>query len=753
MKINKFFAVFSAALILLSSVCVSASGVYSTESAQILVKNMGIMTGDENGNMNLSDNVTRAQFAKMTVNASKYKNSVALGAAVSVFRDCSYTHWAAPYVRVAVVNKILTGYTDGTFKPDNPVTYEEAVTVALRLLGYDDSDFGNSWPYGQVGLAVNLGLSDNIDNASVGSCLTRKDVMTLIYNLLTTNSKGSDKEYISQLDASFYEDAVIIATNNEDTSVGADSVYTSVGTFKTGSLFDSSCVGQKGDLAVKSTGEILAFMPYSQKNEKYVVYSVVGNTVAAYKGGNLTELSVSDNTTVYSGTDKLTFAASRGDMSTGDIIHVVRDSKGSVEYLTLTKDAMEGPYTLSVYSDNWYSQFGGGDITVMRDGTRVPTSEVKQYDILYWSPDMNIVFAYSKKITGVYESASPNKDTPETVTVSGTKYSIESVRAFDKLSSNGSLNYGDTVTLLFGKDGEIADVIDANNKSNSSDSVGYLVKTGTKAFENSNGEKYTSVYADLILPDGSEAEYVTDKDYSSYVNSVMRIGFSNGVAKLNVIKNEQDVSGKVSASAMTIGKNIVSSDVKILDVSTNDSSHSGYAVPTYMARIDGITLSQSAVMWCKKNSKGEICELILCDVTGDSAKYGIVKSAPSGVDGGSTYVINVDGDDMNFSGGYFGNIRASSSVKAEYSGTNIQRLTALKSTGSRITKVTDTAVTCGNTDYTLSDKVIVYKNSGDYTYTVIPLSELADMISDSYAVAYYDKAEKDGGRIRVITVR
>ena len=41
-------------------------------SAYQTVKATGIMVGDENGNMNLGNNVTRAEFAKMMVAASIY---------------------------------------------------------------------------------------------------------------------------------------------------------------------------------------------------------------------------------------------------------------------------------------------------------------------------------------------------------------------------------------------------------------------------------------------------------------------------------------------------------------------------------------------------------------------------------------------------------------------------------------------------------------------------------------------------------
>ena len=745
--VKKIISLFLTFLLLCSSVSVLA---YSTESAQILLKSMNIMSGDENGNMNLEDNVTRAEFAKIAVNSSKYKNSVALGAAISVFKDCTYQHWSAPYVKVAVTNGVLTGYPDGTFKPENTVLYEEAITVILKLLGYTNEDFGNSWPYGQAGLAQNLSLNKNVSKG-IGDTLTREDVLTLIYNMLTSKAKNSDKEYITQVDGVFYEDAVIMATNREDTSVGGNSVLTSVGTFKLNDSFDYSHVGLKGDLAVKSNGEVLAFMPYVQDSSKYVVYTALENSVVAYKDGQLTELDVSDNTTVYSGTDKLSFSSARGQMNTGDVIYVVKDSKGSVEYLTLASDVMEGPYTLSAYSDTWYTMFTDSmtDLTVMRDGIKVNTTDLKTNDILYYSPDLNIVFAYSRKITGIYEKATPNKDTPEKVVISGTEYSIESVAAFNKLSSNGTLEFGDTVTLLFGKDGKIADVVSGKTVAVDSTTVGYLVETGTKAFTDENNDSYTAKYVKMILPDGTEAQYVASREYTNYINSVMKVSFKDGVASLSTV-GKSDVGGTVRAAPMLIGDDKVASNVKILDVSTVNKDFLGNAVNTYMVRLDGISLSSSSVLWSKKNTDGEICELILKDVTGDSCEYGIVTKAPTKDDSSPNYTIDVSGTQYNSSGAYYGSVTISSPVKLSISKGRVGSISALKSINGNVSNVTENSITLKNTTYTLSDKVVIYKKNGYSNYTVMAKSELKD--GDKIS-AYRDKEEKYGGRIRVIIVQ
>lgn len=158
-------------------------------SAQQIVQALGIITGDGTGNLNLSGNVTRAQFAKMMIAASTYKDSISSTAKSSPFKDVRYNHWAASYVQAAVSSGWITGYTDGTFRPDNYVKLEEAVSAVLKMLGYISSDFTGSFPEAQIAKYNALGLNENIPKTQ-GQILSRQDCMYLFYNLMRTKNKS-----------------------------------------------------------------------------------------------------------------------------------------------------------------------------------------------------------------------------------------------------------------------------------------------------------------------------------------------------------------------------------------------------------------------------------------------------------------------------------------------------------------------------------------------------------------------------------
>ena len=128
-----------------------------------LLNDLEIMQGDGNGDMGLERAVSRAEFAKIAIAASPAKNSVAVGLKVSPYKDVPHTKWYAPYIRAAVTAGYVAGYLDATYRPDNTVTYEEAITVMLRILNYADNEFGAAYPYGQIAKAKGLDMLDNVN--------------------------------------------------------------------------------------------------------------------------------------------------------------------------------------------------------------------------------------------------------------------------------------------------------------------------------------------------------------------------------------------------------------------------------------------------------------------------------------------------------------------------------------------------------------------------------------------------------------
>ena len=752
---KKILAVLLTAVLMLGAVGISAfaNPEYTISEQAGVLKALGVMQGDPDGNLRLDDPVTRAEYTKMVTAMSAVRNAASSSLSVSPFGDVPYTHWAAPYVRLAVSNGYVSGYTDSTFRPQNNVTYAEAVTIALKLLGYTNDDFGAAWPYGQMGTAENLGLTDEIAG-DYNSPLTRGACVILLNNLLDTKLKGSSQKYASVIDCEIKEGVILIATKNEDATVADGKVFTTAGTFKLSDNVSRDFIGARGDAIVRNGDEIISFIPTGNgRTEKMVVYSTLNDVVIGYEGGELTQVTVPAATTAYVGASVSNFAAAQQKLNMGSVVTFCKDSKDNIEYICINEGStLQGPMIVS--GGAWYSPYCDSldGVTIIRSGVKASASELKINDVAYYTSELKMMFVYSNPKTGIYESASPNKDMPNSVTVSGVTYQIEGASAFNALSSTGTLNYGDSVTLLLGKDGRVAGAVAAGQSSDGS-VCGYIIGSGKKNFTDSNSNSYSSYYIELVTPDGLVNEYPTASNSSSYVNRVVKIDFKNGKASIKSAGSASGVSGTVDASAGKIGSSNIAQDADILDVSSVSGGDISLYKKIYLKRLDGVKINNDNVLYYTKNSSGQINNLILLDVTGDLYAYGYVQKADKQ---NMTYTIDVGGTGLTVMGGFTA-VSSGTPAKFTFKGGMVSAgtlgamnsLSALKGTVENISASTVTA--SDGKEYLISDSAVVYSRGKNLTnYTVMPLNDLVNNSGSYRITAYYDKAESAGGRIRVI---
>lgn len=736
---------------------VSAAPIFSDNVTNFLSE-LSIMQGDPNGNMRYDDLVSRAECTKIVVNTSAYKDTVALGSKTSPFKDVPYTHWASPYITVGIKNGLLKGYLDATFRPSNTVLYEEAATMFLRILGYTDEDFGSSWPNGQVGIAKNIGVLDNIDKG-IGDELTRRDMAAMAYNTLKATKKGSQGAYIGTFNRTIVDDVVLISTMNEDSSIQEGKIFTSAGTYNVSDTLDTSNIGKRGSMVLRNNDTVVSFIPnsLSKGNDEQMVYSALGDGIVTYKNGSFSQIDINADTVFYKDSQKVNATSALTTLEMGDILRISYKSNGEVDYIMCTKGSTIGPKTVN--SSDWYASFGAdSSLTVMRDGVKSSVSEVKTNDIAYYLKELNIALVYSKKVTGIYESATPNKDAPTSVTVSGITYNLEGVNAFSKLSSSGMFNYGDTVTLLLGRSGEVADVLTSSNVSNKV--YGFLSSVGTKETTVS-GSTATKPYAKVVLPSGEVCEYITDKNYSSLLNSVVTVKLDGGTASLTRYNSNNNIYGKFvwSAPYHALGDNLVSEDVKIIETTSVSSLETALVGSVYPQRLNGITISSGNILYTSKNSKGEIDTIILNDLTGDLYTYGIMtkvknNSMGNSLSGSYEYITNGVYTTLSTQNKTF-STSLNQAVKIKTDGRTAISLTPLtKLSGSKITDINGATLSIASNSYTMSDKVQIYlkKSLTSTDYSMLTTDELLDMIDDYSAAVYTDKVYSAGGRIRIIVL-
>ena len=182
---KRILALLLALCIACSLLVVPATAASSNTAVQTAVT-LGGLTSDQTAN--LAAPLTRGQLARLLTAFSAYRESAKTqGSTGTLFSDVDGSSPWAPYVRVAVQQGWISGYTDGSFRPDNGVTLEEACTAILKLLGYDVTTLSGTFPAAQLNKASEIGLRDTVA-AQQGQGLTLEDGALLLANALTAKT-------------------------------------------------------------------------------------------------------------------------------------------------------------------------------------------------------------------------------------------------------------------------------------------------------------------------------------------------------------------------------------------------------------------------------------------------------------------------------------------------------------------------------------------------------------------------------------
>ena len=152
---------------------------------------VGIMVGDNNGNFNPDQKVTRNEMAVVMSNLMDYRAATYAG--TSPFTDVP--SWAEPYVAACWNNGITSGYTKTTYGGSDSVTTSQAALMLMKALGYFQysSDFGTDWQFATVKQATKIELFDDVDSG-VREAMTRNDLAQLVLNTLEAGTVEAEKD-------------------------------------------------------------------------------------------------------------------------------------------------------------------------------------------------------------------------------------------------------------------------------------------------------------------------------------------------------------------------------------------------------------------------------------------------------------------------------------------------------------------------------------------------------------------------------
>ena len=151
-----------------------------------VLNKLGIINGYDDGSFKPNNNVTRAEFTAMLLRTRGMGTVGSTSLENPPFPDVTTpdVSWAIANIRTAREMGIINGYDDGTFKPNNNVTYQEAVKMIVCALGYGEMGVeGPEWYSKYMVSAQTLGFINGA-GGTINAPATRETIAVMLYNCL-----------------------------------------------------------------------------------------------------------------------------------------------------------------------------------------------------------------------------------------------------------------------------------------------------------------------------------------------------------------------------------------------------------------------------------------------------------------------------------------------------------------------------------------------------------------------------------------
>lgn len=473
------------------------------EPIQVLAA-LGIMVGDGDGNFRPNDNLTRAEVAKLAIHAMGIDSAVN-SSDQSKFPDVSADYWAKGYINLATSMGIVIGDDNGNFRPFDPITYAEAMTIMVRATGFKPSaEQKGGFPGGYILVGSENGMNKNV-KGSGHNPITRGSVAYLTLNTLKTkmmeqtNYGGnikyevgektllSDRHGVTELTGqvkAIASSAIDGASTLNDSQVKIDD-----------KIYDTSCnvsklLGYNVTFYLKDKGKgdetVILALPTAGKNNTLSVSSDLFDKITS-KGGNkaisyylsetsskkqLAELSA-NATLIYNGRhsvldDKLLDLDGKSAEMT--LLDTDKDGKFDIVFVTsfynMVVDSVSSSgkitdkissKTITLNDDVTY--------TVSRGVEIIKVSDLAEYDVL------SVAESADKQLYEIV--ASNNKVSGKITAISDGRYYIGTDGYKTAPGFGGSLKVGEQATLYLDYKNKI---VSTDSFSSRDGSYGYLTK-------------------------------------------------------------------------------------------------------------------------------------------------------------------------------------------------------------------------------------------------------------------------------------
>lgn len=424
--------------------------------------------------------VTRGQFVKSIAVADNLASTASGLTGSTIFPDIDADSELSGYINAAVNAGLMSGLADGNFHPEQPVTYAQACTVMVKLLGYTDSDVTGVWPNNYIQKAGSLDLTTDI-TLKKSDNLTAKVEAVLFDRLFNTVMKKTGPTDPGKFFADvYYTDTTVTGTLGEylilgnsktNDNLNDNQILTDKGTLTLQQGAISPTIGGKYKLYVN--GSTVTKVSVKENTlENYAVKSVSGSSVT-YTDDNGDKQMVLPKAAVY---------YYHGSYLSYDEAAAAIQAYSS---LILAKDSNSTTYNYAVIVDPYFGQpivYKYGDEQIIAEVKAIKNLYISQYGYWYTNSDYayanladgsvvypvsdlwgknNFGYVINSSFTGKITAITPSRFNPTSIVVNGTTYQVSQYFNKNRLNSydnNNIINVNSIKKIILGIDGKILDI-------------------------------------------------------------------------------------------------------------------------------------------------------------------------------------------------------------------------------------------------------------------------------------------------------
>ena len=521
--------VMSMSLVTISNAAFKDADSIDYKEAVDVMNAVGVFVGDEKGNFNAKENLTREQAAKIIAYLELGSKAADAMVGGNTFTDVASSRWSAGFIAYCAQAGIVSGVGDGKFAPAGQLTALQFGKMLLVELGYDakaEKMVGTDWAINTSKLMAKTKLMDGIDG-SVNQVLTREKAAQMCLNALeapmvTYETKGSSI-IVNGADINFgasvakYETSTIAKdqnissqklTSGEYTVELGEKLYKDLKKLGTTDAFMRSATEWKLKAASIGTYADKADATYTAATKISAIYADLGLSDGISKSKVTMYV---DGTDVNYATDSSTKNFVKGETTKvgadGSLLNVYYDN--DAETITLV---LINTYVGEVGAVYKQSSTKDAYVTIKTgDGYTKPATTIKsEYKTDAFAKGDIVAYTYSKKSgdDGIQSMALAEKVTGKmstfttagSVTVGGTKYDANAKSvATVKETLNGDVDNGTEVTAYLDAYGYVLYL-----KANTSKQYAVVLDYGA-------GSRLDPARVKLLFTDGTTKKVDLDK--------------------------------------------------------------------------------------------------------------------------------------------------------------------------------------------------------------------------------------------------